>query len=179
MIIGLTGKMGVGKSTAIECIRDINSIFNIKFAAPLYEIQDFIYDVISRVYKTPEGFVKDRKLLQLLGTEWGRQHIKESLWLDLWKDTVSRVLKIYDDSIIITCDDVRFDNEAQAVKELGGIVIEIISDKSQNRIDTTQGISNHKSEAGVDKQYIDFVVHNNGTVEELKAQLYTIIKGDK
>lgn len=162
-IIAFSGKMGVGKSTAIAVLNQLVNIptANVKFAQPLYDMQEFIYQRISSVVKRPENFTKDRKLLQWLGTDWGRDSISQSLWIDLWKAEVAGYI-----GGIITCDDVRFDNEGEVIKSLGGKLILIESSKNSDRIDTTAGLKNHASEAGVDRKYIDAVVHNDGTLEE-------------
>lgn len=177
-IIGITGKMGSGKSTLIECLYDVqqsNEIRILKFAAPLYDMQHMLYNRISSVYKKPEGFIKDRKLLQWLGTDWGRDTISSTLWTDLWKTQVANIefseRANYKTHLIVS-DDVRFDNEAEVIKSLGGIVIEIRSDKVSERIDTSG--SSHKSEAGIDYKYIDAIIENNGTIQDLKDSLLTL-----
>jgi dephospho-CoA kinase len=181
-LIGFTGVMGCGKSTAIELLNKragYQGVHNVKFAQPLYDIQEFMYERISSVYERPSDFVKDRKLLQWIGTEWGRDSIKQSLWGDLWQREVEYVRENFPGNII-TCDDVRFDNEAKRFKDLGGVIIKIISDRASARITTANGISGHKSERGVDDQYVDFVIYNNGTIEEFEQQLnkvYNIIFG--
>jgi dephospho-CoA kinase len=83
-LIAFTGQMGSGKSTAVSTLREFadNPVHNIKFAQTLYDIQNYIYERIESVYKRPEDFIKDRKLLQWIGTEWGRGTISESLWVD-------------------------------------------------------------------------------------------------
>ena len=44
-LIAFTGKMGSGKSTAIEELRKLVNYqtANVKFAQPLYDIQEFVY----------------------------------------------------------------------------------------------------------------------------------------
>lgn len=173
-LIAFNGGMGTGKTTAIQSIRELSwiKVTNVKFAQPLYDMQEAIYERIASVYDRPLNFIKDRKLLQWLGTEWGRESISQTLWVDLWK---AKVMEVYNEnpSKIIVCDDVRFDNEADAVRSLGGHVIKIISDKSFFRIDTTSGITGHKSEQGLDFKNIDYIIENNGTIEDLKASLLT------
>lgn len=173
IIIGFTGKMGVGKSTAIERIKRLNhKTFNIKFAGPLYQIQEHVYNTIAPVYQRPASFVKDRKLLQWIGTEFGRS-LSETLWVDLWKDQVRKYMQEFINPVIL-CDDVRFDNEAEAVRSLGGVVVEIISDKNKERIDTTSGLVHHKSEAGIDSKLVDYTVTNNGSVQEFELAIRNV-----
>lgn len=174
-IIGFTGTMGCGKSTAIDCLKRFqkNEVFNVKFAQPLYDMQEFIYERIKFAYIRPETFVKDRKLLQWIGTEWGRDTISKTLWVDLWK-AASVELNYYNPNGIIVCDDVRFDNEAETIRSLGGHIIKINSQKALDRITTNNGISGHQSEAGLDPTLVDYQVDNNGTIQEFEESLCSI-----
>lgn len=176
-LLAFTGKMGAGKSTVIDIIKQIypdDNIRNLKFAQPLYDIQEFIYRRVQTVHPKPEGFIKDRKLLQWLGTEWGRG-ISQSLWVDLWKEDVKYIREYYPHDIF-TCDDLRFDNEAVAIKQVGGHVIKIENSRGTSLITTANGTSNHASEQGIDPKYIDFVIPNNGTIDELRKLVHNMIR---
>lgn len=173
-IIGFNGTMGVGKSTAVGLLEQyLIATFEqgstlIKFAQPLYDIQEFIYERIYDVYERPETFVKDRKLLQWLGTDWGRGTISDTLWVDLWK---ARALRATSFNSVVICDDVRFNNEAATIKEMGGIVVKLTSNRADDRIDTKSGIVSHASEAGISDKYVDFIIENNGTLHEFETSL--------
>lgn len=171
MIIAFTGDMGVGKSTAIKILSDHlydKPLTLVKFAQPLYDIQEYAYQRIEGAYKRPETFIKDRKLLQWLGTEWGRDSLSASLWVDVWKaDAEDKLFKGYQ----VACDDVRFDNEAETIKSMGGKIILITSNKTHDRIDTSTGIKAHPSETGISRHLIDAHVDNNGTYEQFVQKL--------
>lgn len=168
-IIGFTGKMGSGKSTAIKLLEEVQhkDIILIKFAKPLYDIQEYIYSKISPVYQKPADFVKDRKLLQFIGTDWGRGTISESIWLDLWKAEVRHAREHNPDAIIV-CDDVRFDNEAELIRSMDGKVVLITANNNEDRINSANGFKGHASEAGVSTEYLDFIIENNSTLEDLE-----------
>lgn len=176
ILIGFTGKMGSGKSTAIECLRYLQPemVHNVKFAQPLYDMQEFIYRRISRAFPTPDP-LKDRKLLQWLGTEWGRGTINESIWTKLWEEEVKYLSENYPNSLVV-CDDVRFDNEADVLHARGGVVVSIVSSKTENREVARGGLTNHASEAGIDANKVDFIVRNDDTVKDLGNQLKDILK---
>ena len=175
MIIGFSGKMGSGKSEAVKFMRENygDKIALVKFAQPLYDIQEAVYDRISQAYSRPESFIKDRKLLQWLGTEWGRGTISETLWVDIWKAEVRDQLKL---GKIVVCDDVRFDNEAEALREMGGKLIQINSNRNKERIDTASGIPQHASENGIKPKLVDFVVNNDETIQEYQRKLGTVLQ---
>lgn len=170
-IIAFNGKMGVGKSTAIEFLNKgtAKAVRNIKFAQPLYDMQKLIYETIDMPVPEP----KDRKLLQWLGTDWGRS-IDENLWVNIFRDKVKALFK--DSNSIVTCDDVRFDNEAKTIKLLGGVIVKIVSTKTSGRIDTKAGIPSHASEVGIDSKYVDYTIENNGSLEDFKNSLIKLYK---
>lgn len=172
MIIGFTAKMGVGKSTAIDVIREACSgrAVLVKFAQPLYNMQEALYKEITPVHKRPEDFVKDRVLLQWLGTDWGRNTISKTLWVDLWKAKV-KALSV-DPRNIILCDDVRFDNEAETIKDLGGTVVKI---EGPTR-GAVEGLKFHSSESGISTNLVDYVINNDGSKEEFKDYIYEFLK---
>lgn len=192
IIIAFNGGLGSGKSTAIKflkrylgqfynqtdgapCSEDVNLV---KFAQPLYDIQEYVYGRIQDVHTRPANFIKDRKLLQWLGTDWGRSTVGENVWVDLWKAEVKAITEDYagfsTDRPVIVCDDVRFDNEAATVKAMGGIIVKISANFSKERAEGGVGISNHASEAGINFDYVDFVVENNSTLEAFNNQLSKI-----
>jgi hypothetical protein len=176
IIFGFTGPMGSGKSEAIKTLKEhvenlgpfSAQVELVKFAAPLYDMQEYIYNRISLAHARPESFVKDRLLLQWLGTEWGRGTISANLWVDLWAATVKQIQK-ENPSAIIVCDDCRFDNEAAAIHEVGGKVIKISTFKSSDRIDTS--LSSHPSENGISLSNVDFIIENNDSLDNYKKQL--------
>jgi hypothetical protein len=64
-----------------------------------------------------------RPFLQWLGTEFGREYCgNDNLWIDIFSGRV----KDHGWSGPIVCDDVRFPNEADALRELGFRIIRII-----------------------------------------------------
>ena len=107
--------------------------------------------VVNLVKLTP------RKLLQLLGTECGRQIIHPNIWVNsLFADYKK------DSNWIIT--DVRFTNEAQAIKDKGGIIIRI--NRPLYRLD-----DQHPSETALDNYNFDYVIENEGNIDELVQKI--------
>ena len=102
--------------------------------------------------------ISPRKAYQLFGTEFGRKHVKDTIWLDLAED----------ENVIWT--DVRFNNEAQYLKDKGGIPIKVIADRG------TTKESSHSSEAGVDESYVSIVVDNTGTIKKLEKEAEKVWK---
>jgi hypothetical protein len=198
-LIGISGKISSGKDLAGKILNDLSgNIFeNKKFADKLKDMvclligctreqledRDFKekelgeewrqyfnddYDLVCEKESTFSSLLTPRKLLQLLGTEAGRQVIHNNIWVNALfadYDTSSN----YDSNWIIT--DVRFPNECQAIKDRGGIVIKINRDSDV--------VDNHSSETALDNyDGFDFVVDNNGSIDDLTNNLIKIINND-
>ena len=157
-IIALTGKMGSGKTTALERIMAYGDHTYVKFAGPLYKAQEAVYESLGLPYE--QGKLKDRRLLQVLGTDWGRER-DPNFWVNQWKETVQ-----FTKGNIIT-DDCRFLNEAEAVKALGGQVWKIVG---PSRGEFISG-QTHKSEMEIDLIQPDITIVNDGSLEDLYAQI--------
>ncbi len=148
IILGFTGKKENGKSTVCDMIRDKLKergmwVFRMNFKDPL----------VSVALSLGWNGIKDekgRRGLQLLGTDVVRECFDQDHWIKAWKKSVQTMTTEKEGSdLVILADDVRFENEAQAVKSLGGKIIYIESPAKNTSIDT------HKSEAGIPISYID------------------------
>ncbi len=112
---------------------------------------------IDKSATVPQLGVTVRHLLQTLGTEWGRTCIAPDVWLKCWAATATRYP-------FVVVDDVRFANEAQLVKDMGGQLWLI---ERPGLADA----SGHASEGGLADWAFDRVIVNDGTVEELIRDL--------
>jgi len=104
-----------------------------------------------------------RRILQTLGTEWGRNCIGSEVWLDCMMSRVASHLKDGDSKIII--DDVRFQNEAELIKKMGGEMWMIVRPSAQRN-------TTHESEGALDKwKSFDQVIINDGTIADFRAKI--------
>lgn len=99
-----------------------------------------------------------RQMLQLFGTEVCR-YFKDDIWISLAAQQIKQT-----DNVVIT--DVRFDNEASMIQELGGIIVEVNRDGVKS--------DGHISENRLTFSLIDYSV-NNTTFEELFNQVENIL----
>jgi len=110
-----------------------------------------------------------RYALQTLGTEWGRNMIGENLWVEHARQRIRCLLEDNwvqpSNTNLVTIDDVRFDGEAEMVRNMGGIIIHI----RRPGIDKMS----HASEQGIDPALVDFWVTAE-TPEELACELQRI-----
>lgn len=105
-----------------------------------------------------------RYIMQTLGTEWGRELIHPDIWVKL----AECVLFERGERMIIS--DVRFDNEADFIREHGGVILHV------TRTDARK-IEPHASEAGIRMSSMDLYVANDGTIDMLYTQLAALFDG--
>lgn len=176
MLVGLCGPEGAGKTTAArELIRHFEADI-VPFAAPLKKMLLALGVPHNHLYGSPaekamplpmlEG-KSARHAMQALGTEFGRDMIGRDFWANIWL----RQIKSEDyDADMIIADDVRFENEVEAIKKNGGIVICVVKDIAQYAIQPE-----HRSEAW---HHLPFtrLVENDGTPQQLGKQLAHIVR---
>lgn len=171
MIYAFTGKKRSGKSTASKYIGGTRRNFkdrmvlemkkrlpnHMKSIAKVMELLTGEVWTIERLFdEKPEPF---RTLMQDYGTGV-RRGDDPDYWVKLWKEMV----RMTGGDVVV--DDVRFLNEAAAVKELGGIIIRI------NRIDMEQDGDTHQSEVEMDQIVADHTINvMTGDFETLYAEL--------
>lgn len=109
----------------------------------------------------PELGVSARHILRTLGTEWGRDCIHPEIWVRCWRAQASSYLKR---GFLIVVDDVRFPNEIQPIRDLGGVLWRI------TRPSLTTPTHQHASDSALDHQSFDHELLNDSTLEHLEAQ---------
>lgn len=102
-----------------------------------------------------------RIMLQLLGTECGRNIIHEDIWVNI-------LFRDYDKESNWIITDLRFPNEFKAIKERGGVTIRIDRDEES-------GVPEHTSEIALDSYKFDYVIDNNGTKDELLSNVIDVL----
>jgi hypothetical protein len=137
--IGFCGPAGAGKSTAAEHLMRHWRFQRVRFAGPLKAMMLALgldpAQVDGERKEEPSALLcgrTPRQAMQWLGTEWGRHLIGEGFWIAAWQAAVERVppdLTAVSQAIrglrLIVADDVRFANEAKAIRGRGGIVVRI------------------------------------------------------
>ena len=183
IIIGISGKKGSGKDTFALLLEDLFreqeiEVITKAFADKLKQCCAIISGQFEWILYNQN--IKDKKagLLNMTNRELMQKFgdLTRQLDPDIWiKLTLESEYKIAPDVLIIT--DVRFKNEAKAIKDKGGILIRMESDRSKE--DT------HKSETDLDYyNNFDLVINNNigVSIKELQAKAkdtITYIKNEK
>jgi hypothetical protein len=107
-----------------------------------------------------------REMLQTLGTEWGRGMVCSDVWLRL---LARRLGQLAEQGIsIVAVADVRFENEVEYLRSLGGEVWHV-------RRPGVDGPTGHSSEDGVAVAPGDVVIDNAGTLDGLRMAVMAAI----
>ena len=112
-----------------------------------------------------ERFPEIRRLLQKGGTEGGRDIFGQDVWVDTWMRNVDALLDEEGDACV---SDMRFLNEAGAVRAMGGQVWRVY------RPDTGPG--EHRSENELDRIKADVTIMNDGPLEDLAVVVKKIME---
>ena len=201
-LIGIMGLKGAGKDTVAKML-PLNW-HKMEFADTLKDITSTLFgwdrymlegssessrkwrEEVSPFWSKELGIndFSPRKALQLLGTDVFREHFHQDIWVKVLKH---RIINSNDD-IVIT--DVRFPNEANMIKELGGNIVQVIRGELPDWWETAKELNNkhiyrpndlekwkqlkgvHPSEyslAGIIEP--DYVIHNDSTLDELHKKV--------
>jgi len=132
--------------------------------------------------------ITPRHILQYWGTEVCRQGFHD----DIWIASLENKMRKTSDNIVIS--DVRFPNEIKAIKSAGGKVVRVVRGDDpewyQDAWNVNQGPTNmswsiskmrmeqrkiHASETAWIGKGIDLEIDNNGTIDQLFAQIKNLV----
>lgn len=174
-IIGLYSPApGSGKTTLARYLSYENYVI-LPFAEPLkrmtrvllmnlgygpLEIDELLTEDKERLL--PQIRTTTRHILQTLGTEFGRGCIHPDLWLFCWQARADRFLQA---GASVICDDVRFHNEADLIRSMGGEIWHLSRPGVTSR-------TSHASEGSLDDYpHFSRFIDNSGSIHDLYAQL--------
>jgi dephospho-CoA kinase len=158
MDVGFIGFAGAGKDTAAEFLTKRNWV-RVAFADKLKTLAlQFGWDGV----KSENG----RRLLQDLGM--AARAYNERFWINHADARIQQMQSWWKVSPKCVWTDIRFENEAEYVRSRGGIIIRVVR-SHQNQADF------HESEMNQLDIVADYLVFNDGTIEELHNKIQNII----
>ena len=182
MIISISGKIGSGKDTIAEIIKEkmpaagwevkkfagkLKEVATLLTSIPItqFEDQSFKQTSLPSEWNNATGDAMTvRDLLQKLGTEAMRNGLHENVW-------VNALFSDYQNNSNWIVTDTRFPNEIDACVHRGAICIKVVRD-SGNHIGTA-----HASETALDDyNQWDYIVDNTGSVENLRRKVDEILR---
>lgn len=176
-LIGLySNSMGAGKTTVARHLYSNHDYQFVRFASPLKAMISTLIREVGYSYYEAEQYVDGpykevpilaldnltpRRLMQTLGTEWGREALGEDFWVNIARARIERLLAA-GRSVVV--DDLRYENEALMLDGLGATIIRVDRDNAKIT-------SAHSSEGGLSDWNPHFTLDNNGSLEGLKADI--------
>lgn len=176
-VVGISGYARSGKDTVANILVEKHGYTKMSFADPMREallrlnpmiqVGDMhgilLSSAVSQLgwehLKTASPDV--RPLMQRLGTEVGREMFGENFWID------QAIARIPDGAKVVFAD-TRFQNEARAIEALGGKVLRVYRPG-------VEAANTHISEVDLDTYGFDAIIANQGTLEDLEADVENII----
>lgn len=180
--IGLIGEIGAGKSTAADYLQKKYNCEKYAFATPLKKAclslgfeEHELYGTQEQKMETNKIWnISGRKFMQIFGTEICREYLPkllyqglnnnpktdEIIWVKLFNKFVSENLE---KNIVI--EDVRFADEANAIKKNGGLLIKIHRPSNPHN----QTHKKHKSEL-LNNNIADIHIQNH-SIKQLQVEL--------
>lgn len=171
-LIGLTGPAGCGKTTIANYMHEEHGFYHLAFATPIKEALTAMLGIsVDRLddhrYKdlplVPAIGKSPRELMQTLGTEWGRNMINPDLWGVLLQSKINFNSQIAPNQPIVISD-VRFENEADRIRNQGGKIWHITRPNNPHNIGKT-----HASEQPIKLFPDDIEIVNWAEIDELKT----------
>lgn len=173
ILLGITGRANSGKDTVAHYLEAEYGFVPMAFADPLKEAAAAMFGVPiawfhdrNRKEQVIEQWeMSPRHMAQRLGTEAVRHTFGPDFWIKRWLAEYREMRA--SDHVVVT--DVRFNNEAQAIRDLGGTVLHI---SRPGEITLDAAASAHASEAGVTFfSGTDKEIYNGGTIEDLYTKI--------
>lgn len=189
MVIGIIGYLKSGKDTVADFVTsktlDSYNFRKYSFAGPLKEAtkvlfgwdDDMVHDQSKKEIVDPAWGISPRQALQVLGTdimrEWFpnkfplfRTTVGSNFWVMKFKKLVG---ENPDTNYIIP--DVRFPNECQAIKDLGGIIVRVHRDSAIPKY-----IPHPSENVELLQPMVDINIENNGSIDELWESTNILVK---
>jgi len=138
-VLVLSGRAGVGKTTAGDYLREAFEARMINFADGVYECAGAIQQIIGA------PVVKNRALLQMVG-----EGVKNVYGRDIWVRRAVEKINSAPDAIWIV-GDMRFVVELEAMRAIGANIVRIT--RAVDRLD-------HPTESELDHVHFDTVIEN-------------------
>jgi hypothetical protein len=179
LLIGFTGAKQSGKTTAAKHLMK-SGFVGLSFAHGIRMMltgllmtlgygRNRINELMNedKEQSIPPFYKSCRQMMQLLGTEWGRDLIHPDLWVIAARAQIER----YGDADIVF-DDVRFENEAAMIRELGGLIIHV------DRLGADDD-DRHRSEDGICDHIADRFIDNDEDLESFLVDVLIVVGGGK
>jgi hypothetical protein len=188
-IVGVTGRKFNGKDTIAIYLKEKYGYEMLAFAKTLKDICEIGFGFTDEQLYGSQKEVPDekwygltpRQILQFVGTNLFRDHMSElspNFGQDFWLICVQNKIKCLceqNNNACIVISDVRFPNEIDMIRKMGGVIIRVKRPEMYNVNDADV----HISEKLIDQLDVDVEVINDKTKNDLYTLIDDLIKNGK
>lgn len=160
-LIGLIGSAGSGKSLVGRRLAEKHGYSVLRIAEPIKRMLTVGLGLTAeqldgRFKQDPLadfGGLTPRQIMQTLGYEWGRRSVHPDIWITIWR----RAYEASTGPVVV--DDMRFAEEAEVVRQLGGAIWHVYR--------PSLVVGEHPTERFARDARADVTITNTSTVPEL------------
>jgi len=180
VLIGLCGYAACGKDTAAQVLIEEFSFQRVAFAEPikhaLLALDPFVPGTepgsflrLSELSETLDWtkikeYPEVRRLMQILGTEVGRNLFDPDIWVKLAESKLASTLSV--GNTVVT--DVRFPNEARLIKRHGGTLVRLVRPG-------LGPVNEHLSDRASESWTYDYHIENGDDVTSLHQKMRELV----
>lgn len=173
IIFVIAGKANSGKDTVAKIIKNEVMVMGLKAVNLQYSYYIKMYAKEITDWDGSED-TKPRTLLQQLGTEVIRTHLDNYFFINRIIEDIKVYSYFFD---VVTISDARLPEELDKIKDAFPNVykIGILRPEFNNSLDESQ--KEHNTEVALNSyQDYDFILNNNGTIEDLSIKIKEMLK---
>ena len=173
-VIGLMGQARSGKSTVGNYLEDKHGFVQLAFADPVKDMLEMAFPHMEFRHGDRSEVnhilgVSPRRMMQTLGTEWGRKQINPGIWVSHMHQRLNELQRKGVKKVVVT--DIRYTNELEGLWEWGAEILYI----------QRAGLEklNHDSEDLDVSDPAIITLDNNDTLEHLYRSVEKVIGGEE
>ncbi len=179
VLLAFAGSKGSGKDTCADYLVHKHAFTKYAFANPIKDICRTLFDFSQEQLYGAQRDIVDarynhtpRQVLQKLGTDFCRDQIDENFWLKYFQRWINDT-RNHTGAIVIS--DIRFQNELDTIRQLGGRVFHV-QRKNNTRL-ISSGVISVDDHASEHQPLVGFqgVIENDSTIPALHEKVASIL----
>lgn len=166
-LIGLAGKKESGKTTTANYIRDLILNVNPEAEIHILNFADPLKEEVAKACEVTVDFIeKNKPKFRTILQWWGTEFRREMFGSDYWVEKFLTKVKTLNNNAIVIVGDIRFLNEVNTIRYVGGKLWKLTRKSSNTNQDS------HKSETELDSVvFWDAVIDNSQSLGYLRGTI--------